>query len=459
MFCLSLLNKIQDEIIFDKKSVSLSTDSRAYSCEDVFFCLYGENFDGFNFSEQVIKKGCKIIIYRSNAENNSLKESLNNKYSDVSFIGVVDPVISLQDLARNRALQFKENGNLIIGITGSNGKTTTKEMLFSILKSVFSNKVYATKGNLNNHIGVPLTILSAPVDCEILIVEMGSNHLGEIKTLSEIACPEAGIISSIGAAHIGLFGDIETIFKEKTSLLNYVVDNKSNRSVFVLNNEDQYLNRIEETSIVKKFGNNCEYTSNIKVNNSSLTKSNKLFEIKNQNIKEIYNLQNLISTFILSIELFPQYETEFLDAVNIFSMPKLNRSEWIEKKSKLIFLDAYNANPTSMRASLNSFVENVKSKGLSLSDVHFVLGDMNELGDFTQTEHESIGQLLVKLGAKSASFVGNYSAYYKNSFKSGNVYSSRELLVDAWPTIYKEHRAFFIKASRSLQLESLIDIT
>jgi UDP-N-acetylmuramoyl-tripeptide--D-alanyl-D-alanine ligase len=459
MFCLSLLNKIQNQVSFDKEFVSLSTDSRSYNSERVFFCLYGENFDGFDFCDQVIEKGCKIIIYRSNDKNIEKAKKIQESHRDLHLIEVKDPIETLQDLARAQAHEFRSSGVKIIGITGSNGKTTTKEMLFHLLDSIFKDQVFATKGNLNNHIGVPLTVLSAPLDTKILIVEMGSNNLGEIKMLCEIANPEAGIISSIGAAHIGKFGSIENIFNEKTSLLRHVLNNQSKDSVFVLNNDDEFLARVEDNEIVKKFGSNCEYDSKILIENTSVLHNGTTFSIQNKNIREIYNLQNLVSTFVLSIELFPNKKEELLKSANDFKMPSLNRSEWIEKKGKLIFLDAYNANPTSMKAAINSFVESVKEKGIKLEDVHFILGDMNELGDYTEAEHKSVGDLLNKIGASSASFVGNYAHYYKETFSKGSSYPEKSGLVDAWPEKFIKHKAFFIKASRSLQLESLIDIT
>ena len=460
MFCLSLLNNIQDQYTYGPVGTELSTDSRNYGNEGLFFCLYGESFDGFDFCEQVIKKQCKNIVFRSNQKNIKRRDELKSKYKDVNFIETKDPIVFLQKLAVERVKTFKKAGNKIIAITGSNGKTTTKEMLRFILSKKFNNKVFATHGNLNNHIGVPLTILSAPASCEVLIVEMGSNHLGEIKALCEIASPEAGIISSIGSAHIGLFGSIDNIFKEKSSLYNFILENKEPNSYFIVNNEDKYLCKLESNKVLKKFGkSNSDYIVSIKIDKIEIKVGEEIIIIENSNLSEIYNLENLVSTFLLAINLYPEAKIEFIAAANEFKMPSLNRSEWITKGEKSFFLDAYNANPTSMSASLHSFVENLKRKNINISETHFVLGDMNELGDYAEVEHNKIGKTLTELGAVSVSFVGNYAQFYKDSFSSAEVFKQKQELVDAWPEIVISHKAFFIKASRSLQLESLIDIT
>lgn len=460
MFCLSLLNNIQNQFNFEKETVELSTDSRKYNKESVFFCLFGESFDGFDFCEQVIEQSCKIIVFRSNEKNIEKRKILQNKFSDVKFIEVEDPIVFLQKLAIERIKKFKAEGNRVIGITGSNGKTTTKEMLFSILSSSFKEKVFATKGNLNNHIGVPLTILSAPKGCEVLIIEMGSNHLGEIYDLCEIASPQSGIISSIGAAHIGLFGSIDNIFKEKSSLYEYVLKNGDENSIFIVNNEDKYLSQLKPSKLLKKFGiKDSDYIVEIEVGKVRIETKSEEIVIENKNLLEIYNLENLVSTLLLAISLYPKFKSEFINAAIKFKMPSLNRSEWITKKEKSFFLDAYNANPTSMISALNSFVVNIKKMNISMKDTHFILGDMNELGDFAEAEHKKIGTSLKELGAVSVTFVGNYAHYYKDSFTDGIVYKDKSSLVDAWPEIVKSHKAFFIKASRSLQLESLIDIT
>jgi UDP-N-acetylmuramoyl-tripeptide--D-alanyl-D-alanine ligase len=460
MFNLSLLNNIQDKYKFEDQSVELSTDSRKYENEELFFCLYGEHFDGFDFCEQVIEKKCKNIIFRSNDKNLKKKEELSKKYNDVKFIEVKDPILFLQDLAKEHIKSFKEKGHKVIGITGSNGKTTTKEMLHFILSKKFGSDVFATIGNLNNHIGVPLTILGAPENCKVLIVEMGSNHLGEIRDLCEIASPESGIISSVGAAHIGLFGSIENIFKEKSSLYEFILENKTNNSVFIVNNNDKYLSRLESNSTLKKFGKpDSDYVVEIEVANVSIKDSKNEMAISNEYILEKYNLENLVSTLLLAINLYPDSKPDFIRAANEFKMPSLNRSEWIEKSGKTFFLDAYNANPTSMAASLTSFVENLKRRGLEISKTHFILGDMNELGDFAKEEHNKIGLYLKELGASSVTFVGNYAHFYQQTFTSSNCFKDKSELIDAWPVLLSKHEAFFIKASRSLQLESLIDIT
>lgn len=456
MFNLSLLNIFDEDISFENKTVSLSTDSRTYSGEEVFVCLTGESFDGFNFIDEVLEKKCEVVIFKSSEENILKMEKHSEKYSDVTFIGVDSPLVALQEIARERIKEFKSLGGYVFGITGSNGKTTTKEMLTELLKAAFGSEVHSTKGNFNNHIGVPLTILSADKNCKYMIVEMGSNHLGEIQTLCEIAKPEYGIISSVGAAHIGLFGNIDNIFKEKKSLFDYVKNNDLGNSKFVVNGDDAYLGKIPSDEILIKFGKSemcCPAFSDgeVRINDSVV--------IKNVNIHEKYNLNNLISALLLSISVFPEKKEQFITAANEYKIPALNRSEWIDKNGKKIFLDAYNANPTSMESSLYSFIENIAKVNISLEETLFVLGDMNELGEYTESEHKRIGEILKTKNAKHVAFVGGFSNYYDNGFKDGHVYLEKSQLESAWPELSKKCKAIFIKASRSLQLESLIDIT
>ncbi|WP_127715362.1 UDP-N-acetylmuramoyl-tripeptide--D-alanyl-D-alanine ligase [Halobacteriovorax sp. HLS] len=461
MFNLSLLNQLQSKFTFERTQVSLSTDSRKYNKEEVFFCLYGDNFDGFNFCESVILSGCKIVIFRDAQENLKTLKTLVEKYPKVQFIPCNDPIDFLQELAKLRIDEFKRESNLVIGITGSNGKTTTKEMLHHLLSSIHGEEVFCTQGNLNNHIGVPLTILSAPEKCKVLIVEMGANHYGEISALCKIAQPEAGLITSIGAAHIGLFGDVETIYKEKTSLYKYVESNSTARSKFIVSDEDKYLTRLSETEVLKKFGSSGKVEFNIsKASNGWIVENGQnSFCINNPTILEIYNQQNLVLSFLLSFCLYPEKIEQLLDSVKTFEMPSLNRSEWISKNDKTFFLDAYNANPTSMEFSIKSFVENLELKGIELSSVHFILGDMNELGSYTEQEHMKIATILEGLGVKSASFIGKFSGFYQKGMACGKSYETKEGFNDAWPELLKQHKAFFIKGSRSLQLESIIDIT
>ncbi|OUR93000.1 hypothetical protein A9Q84_21085 [Halobacteriovorax marinus] len=460
MFNVELLNTFQSEFNFSSKIISLSTDSRSYSSEGLFICLAGENFDGFSFVEQVLIKNCKIIVFKNSKANLSKRDILFKKYSDVSFISTNDPLELLQSLAKKRIDQFKEEGHSVFAITGSNGKTTTKEMLFKLLQSVFKEEVFATKGNLNNHIGVPLTILSAPIECTKLIVEMGSNHLGELALLCEIAKPEFGIISNVGAAHIGLFGSLDNIFKEKKSLYDYVLLNKTVKSKFVINNNDDFLSKIPSGEVLTKFGNvDSDYSLEFETNGFSFIFKEKEVVIKNVNIFEKYNLENLASALILCLDLFPEKVNDFVTSANSYQIPALNRSEWLEVGGKEIFLDAYNANPTSMTSSLNSFKSNLERKQISMSDSLFILGDMNELGDYTQAEHKKIGTLLSSIGAEKVCFVGQYAKYYKEGFPAGETFPTKSSLEEKWPTLSQNHKVIFIKASRSLQLESLVDIT
>ena len=436
----------------------INTDSRSFKKGEAFVALSGDNFDGFNYVEQVISLGASVIIYTQKSGRSLIVELYSQKYPGILFVETSDALKCIQELASLYIQEWrsKKAERKIIGITGSNGKTTHKEMIYSLLNAIFPNQVLATKGNLNNHIGVPLTIFGLKAHHEIAVIEMGMNHPGEIGELCSIAIPEHGMITNIGSAHIEFMNSMDNIFKEKSSLYKAVLRNAKGYGQFVVNADDEYLNTLEKSKGLTTYG---EKEGDIKIHMTDHKIKFHIFDqevlITNKNILEHHNLKNLTGTAILAMKLFPEKIKEIALAACDYAQPSMNRSQWVDN----IFLDAYNANPSSMRVSINSFVDIMKKKSISLDDCYFVLGDMNELGDFAKGLHQEIAEHIKSLGIKNVSFIGRYKEFYLAGFQ--NPKSSHLLKEDfheEWKQIRKSYKFVFVKASRSLQLESLMSI-
>jgi UDP-N-acetylmuramoyl-tripeptide--D-alanyl-D-alanine ligase len=438
-----------------KEQYDLCFDSRIIEPDQTFFALRGEKFDASSFIPEVLKKNPSLII------TDNSKAALEFSTVDCPFIVCEDTVTYLQELAHIHMLHWKKENpeKKVIGITGSNGKTTTKEMLFHFLDCAFPGEVIRTLGNLNNHIGVPFTLLSAQINHHILIIEMGTNHPGEIKVLCDLAMPDAGIITSIGQAHLEFFKTVENVFKEKKNLCNSVRENTKGLGPFVINKEDPYLAKIEFFEGLKTFGE-LDGDFRISFSDQTVTVENQGEKVvlKNENILGKHNFRNLVASFLLAATLYPWAKEKFIKASKSFK-PTSNRSSWVEKGERKFFLDAYNANPASMKASLEGFIDFLKKSNVALSDCYFVLGDMNELGENAPRLHEEIGFFLRELGVSYVAFIGKYSVYYNKGFNGvQNIFDSKKSFEKEWEKISKKFKFFFIKASRSLQLESLLDI-
>lgn len=435
----------------------LCFDSRKIEEGQSFFALKGENFDGRTFIPQVLKKRCSLVICEDSPEILSYAKN----HPETAFIICKDTTTYLQELSHLHMLNWKRANpeRIVIGITGSNGKTTTKEMLSHFLSAAFPGKIIFTQGNLNNHIGVPFTLLSAQKEHQILIVEMGINHPGEIKVLCDLAKPDAGIITSIGPAHLEFFGTVDNIFLEKKHLFDSVVENTQGMGHFVINKDDPFLSRIKASKGLKTFGES--------VGDFKITISNQMVAIdlitekvtlQNENLIGAHNFRNLVASFLLAFSLYPKEKEKFIVAAKSFK-PTNNRSSWIEKGNKKFFLDAYNANPGSMKASIEGFVQYLKKSGIPISECFFILGDMNELGENAPGLHQEIGQILKNLQVLNVAFIGRYGEHYSRGFGEGkNIFESKKSFEKDWNFISKKFKYFFIKASRSLQLESLLDI-
>jgi UDP-N-acetylmuramoyl-tripeptide--D-alanyl-D-alanine ligase len=220
--------------------LKINTDSRSFREGETFVALHGDNFDGFSYIEQVISLGARAIIYSKKVGRDLIVQAYSEKHPKIIFVEATDSLKCMQELASLYILEWrsKKSDRKIIGITGSNGKTTHKEMIYSLLNAIFPDQVLATKGNLNNHIGVPLTIFGLEDHHEIAIIEMGMNHQGEIDELCAIAHPEHGMITNIGSAHIEFMQSMENILKEKACLYQAVLKNSQGNGMFVINADD-----------------------------------------------------------------------------------------------------------------------------------------------------------------------------------------------------------------------------
>lgn len=445
---------------YKKKEFELkvNTDSRSFKNGETFVALVGENFDAFNYIEGVLNSDAKVVVITHTDERAALCESLSVLYPKTVFITVTDTLLFIQELATLHMEAWKKGGKdrIVIGVTGSNGKTTHKEMIYFLLNELHPGKVLATKGNLNNHIGVPLTIFRLSKKHKVAIIEMGMNHSGEIQVLCDIAKPQHGMITNVGAAHIEFLKSMENIFKEKGTLYDSVVKNSKGRGMFVVNGDDAYLSKLKKTPGLTTYG---EKNGDVKItiNNGEIVfnmgKTPVL--INNKNIFEHHNLKNLTGTAIFAMKLFPKKIKQVMDAASKYQQPSMNRSQWEDN----IFLDAYNANPSSMRVSLDSFVTIMKNKNISLDDCYFVLGDMNELGDHAAPMHKEIAIHVRELGIKNVTFLGRYREYYKEGYpEPTSNYLTKDEFRDEWIKIKKTYKYIFIKASRSLQLETLMKV-
>ena len=340
------------------KSSGVITDSRQIELNSIFFALKGDNFDGNEYAKSAIEKGASFAVI----DNQTY--CLNKKYI------LVDDVLScLQELSQYHRKQLNCP---VLGITGTNGKTTTKELIKAVIQKNF--KTVATKGNLNNHIGVPLTLLSAKINTEFLIIEMGANHINEINFLCKLAQVNFGIITNIGKAHLEGFGNVQNVIKAKKELYDHI--NVNNGTLFV-NANDKLLMSISENTervlynIKKQEQSNTMFAEAIF--NESLISSQLIGDYNRTNILAACEIGSYFGVTLENIK----------DAIKSY-IPSNNRSQLFKTRRNTIILDAYNANPSSMSEAIKAVHKVNHKKKL------FILGDMLELGVNSIVEHQSI---------------------------------------------------------------------
>lgn len=400
----------------------ISTDTRKILDGCLFFALKGENFDANEFAEQAILKGAAFSII----------DNANFKLSE-KFILVDNVLETLQQLANYHRKQLNIP---FIGITGSNGKTTTKELINTVLSQKY--KTVATQGNLNNHIGVPLTLLSVPIGCEIAIIEMGANHIGDIHQLCEIAEPNFGIITNIGTAHIEGFGSREGVIKAKSELYHFI---KETKGIIFLNDNDELLVSLSKEIRVIKYSKN--EINNID-SNPFLTFNWKELKIETQLYGE-YNIPNILAAIKIG-EYFNVEKTAIKSALENYVSTN-NRSQVVKLPNHTLYLDAYNANPTSMNAAIDAFFT------LNAPNKFLILGDMLELGHVSQEEHQKIADKIHHLNL-NALLVGNEFQSIKNKYHFIAVKNTDEAIL--WLANQLDFfKSILIKGSRGIRLEKM----
>lgn len=407
----------------------ITTDSRETPEGSLFFALKGEQFDGNKFALKALSEGCSKAVI----DDINLKENNNCIY-------VPDVLEALQELAKyHRSLISIP----VIGITGTNGKTTSKELINKVLSKSFNT--IATKGNLNNHIGVPLSILSIQKKHEIAIIEMGANHIGEINFLCEIAQPTHGIITNVGKAHLEGFGSIEGVIKAKAELYNYLGRNK--KSIVFLNNDNSILKEKSKNLNTFTYGINkadCSFDS-IKADPFVELNWNQI-SIKSKLIGK-YNAENIMAAVCIG-HFFTIKNELIIDAIQKYT-PKNKRSEIVKSSKNEIILDAYNANPSSMKQALENFKE------MGFQNSLLILGDMFELGKYSLDEHQKVIDLISELGFKEVFLLGDefYNIDKNESFKTFKTTNEAGNFLAKHP-IYG--RNILIKGSRGMKLETLL---
>lgn len=404
-----------------QKHPFICTDTRKMEEGNLFFALKGENFNGNKFAEKAIKNGCSFaIIDEIEYANNS------------NTILVDDVLTTLQELAK---FHRKKLNIPIIGITGTNGKTTSKELINAVLSS--EKKCYATKGNLNNHIGVPISLLEISNMQEIAIIEMGANHQNEIEFLCSISNPTHGVITNIGTAHLEGFGDIQGVINTKNELYKYLHEKKG---IAFVNSNDEILLNLSKNLKKITYGEKGNFKGIKTKNTPSLSLEYKNISIQSNLIGD-FQFYNIMLAICVG-EFFGISEDNIKIAIEEY-IPKNNRSEVVKTTTNTLILDSYNANPSSMKAMLISF-----AKQNYLNKI-CILGDMLELGIHSKREHLKIVNLTKELNLETI-YIGNeFSLLYKNAFQSKKEF---ERFLKSNPI---QNKTILLKGSRSIGLEEL----
>lgn len=363
----------------------VSTDSRSISTGCIFFALKGPNFDGNKYALQSLEKGASYAVID---DIEIKKANLNNE----RILFSNNALHTLQELAR---LYREELAIPVLAIGGSNGKTTTKELLKVVLSTHF--KTHATKGNLNNHIGLPLTLLSMPADTEMAVIELGTNQTGDIAELVEIAEPDFGLITNIGKEHLEGFGSMEGVAREESTLFLYL---KKHGGLSFVNTDDTWLESMSKRlDRMISFGKEASNATSAKMLGSFPGVSLELdsgIEIHSQ-LPGAFNFSNILATLAVARHFgIPDWVSK--TAIESY-VSQNNRSQVLENAGYTFLLDCYNANPSSMEVALKSLADHQSNR-------FFILGDMLELGSYEEEEHLAIIKLLEQLGLKSGVFIG-----------------------------------------------------
>ena len=426
--------------LFINCNQKITTDTRKLEKGAIFFALKGDNFDANTFAQQSIDAGCAYAIVDS--------ENVSN---GTTILLVPHVLETLQQLAKYHRQQLKFP---VIGITGSNGKTTNKELIHAVLSKKYNT--YATKGNLNNHIGVPLTLLSLTKEHEMAIVEMGANHQGEIAMLSDLSDPDYGMITNIGKAHLEGFGGIEGVKKGKSELYKHI--KQKNGKIFI-NGDDPVLLELSEDLHKIYYGENSDFDVHGKLFlNSEFVEFKWNLKHENADNKSLvkthmfgqYNFINLLCAVCIG-NYFGVNENDINDALSSY-IPEMNRSQVKKTASNTLILDAYNANPSSMSLAIENFNKQVSGNKI------MILGDMLELGEYSEQEHEKIITQIEECEFKKVFFVGVQFFRLKDKFNKFLFFKNIEELQADVSTTKISDSTILIKGSRGIRLEKIVDI-
>ncbi|MFN3841005.1 MAG: UDP-N-acetylmuramoyl-tripeptide--D-alanyl-D-alanine ligase [Cyclobacteriaceae bacterium] len=415
------------------KTRKVSTDTRRIEPGSVFFALKGEKFDGNRFAEEALAKGAAYAVI-----DNPLYEKGER------FILADDVLAALQQLARHHRQQLSIP---VIGLTGSNGKTTSKELVYAVLAKKF--KTFATAGNLNNHIGVPLSILSIDRSVEIAVIEMGANHVGEIAQLCSIANPTHGFVTNIGKAHIGTFGGFDNIIRGKSELYMHLIH--TNGTAFI-NSQNPIL-----ANMAKRFKTPVLYPAKGDYYHCTLVGADPYVTIRTETGSEIqtkligaYNFENIATALCIG-KFFGVDEPSANRAVADYE-PANMRSQVIKKGSNTIILDAYNANPSSMEAAIRNLA------GMRAAQKVLILGDMFELEQEAETEHRNLGKLIRDSGFTEVLLCGELVRATHSEFPKAKHFLKKEDLLGYLKKNPYRDSVILVKASRGIGLEVVMEV-
>lgn len=418
----------------------VNTDSRLVEKGDLFIALRGERFDGNQYAAQALEKGAAYAIVDDPEIANTDRTIL-----------VEDTLSTLQRLARHHRRQFYMP---VIAICGSNGKTTTKDLVSAVLDSRYPT--HFTKGNFNNHIGVPLTLLAMPLKTEVAVIEIGANHLGEVDALCRIAEPTHGLITNIGKEHLEGFGSLEGVKQGESELYRYLAEQDG---MAFINKDEDFLEELAAPVRKKLFYQQTdqpEAASRIygvqllqafpNVRAAFVDDSNERIEVNAQLFGK-YNFSNIMTAIVLG-RYFKIPSPKIKAAIEAYQ-PLSNRSQIKKIDDNTFILDAYNANPSSMEQAIASFAEMNGASKVA------ILGDMLELGDASAEEHERIATLALAQGFDQVVFVG--AAFQPAARKRGATYFENTAALREWFAAQRFHDTYFLlKGSRGIQLEKLL---
>lgn len=421
---------------------TITTDSRDVPEGSMFFALKGESFNGNAYAKSALEKGAAYAVIDE-------KEYLED--SNDRLILVEDVLTSLQQLAHHHRMTL---GTTIIGVTGTNGKTTTKELIAAVLKKKYN--VLYTQGNFNNHIGVPKTLLQLTKEHQIAVVEMGANHPGEIKTLVNIVCPDYGIITNVGKAHLLGFGSFEGVIRTKGELYDYL---RQHEGTVFINNDNPYLKGICAGLRLKKYGQKdaddllvkgklIECNPMLKFSWSPQPTQFSPYEVQTKLIGS-YNLDNALAAACIGT-LFGVGAEDICQALAEYT-PSNNRSQLTVTEHNRLVVDAYNANPTSMKAALDNF------RLIKADHKMCILGDMKELGEASEEEHQKIVDMLPSCGFEAVWLVGEEFAKtsHPESYRMfANVDEAKAAITANQP----QGHVILIKGSNSTHLVQTVEL-